>query len=66
MLSQRCQVVRCLLWSLMPAPPRDEHLTIKDSLLGGQSGLGLFAAENLCKDTVVCVLYRARAFDEDF
>ena len=53
-LSKRCQAIRCLLWSLMPAPPRDEHLTIKDSWLGGQSGLGLFAAKDLCKDTVVC------------
>ena len=54
MLSKRCQVVRCLLWSLMPAPPRDEHLTVKDSWLGGQSGLGLFAENDLRKDTVVC------------
>eukprot|EP00943_MAST-04B_sp_MAST-4B-sp1_P009299 g9299.t1 len=54
-LEKRCQSVRRHLWSLMPDPPLDQHLVVKPSLLGGNSGLGLFASKSIKKNDLVCL-----------
>ena len=54
-LKNRCEIIRQLVWSIMPARPIDEHLTVKPSWLGGNSGQGLFVNKKIEKNEVICL-----------
>ena len=53
-LKNRCEIIRQLVWSItaITTTPLDEHLTVKPSWLGGNSGQGLFVNKKIEKNAI--------------